>query len=173
MLRSAQTVLARLCLARWSTGGSSATGFPRIEIEGCDPRIVVVPRLWIERTSEPAGDVPANVYWTAYSAGLDSKRNLIPLQVVDGTLQRPIRPVSPDGLTAQGDSLEFQTCTPLILQIECAVQAAGVTIANGQSLWFALDVCPADPSLDPCDFDAILHAIRCSQPAPLSLQVAT
>lgn len=148
-------------------------GFPRIEIEGCDPRIVVVPRVWIERLTEPAGDVPANCYWTAYSAGFDSRRNLIPLQVIDGTLQRVIRGPSPDGLTAQGDNLELQCCTPLILQIECAVQEPGVTEANGQSLWFALDCYPADPSLAPEDYDHLLHEVRCSQPAPLSLQVAT
>jgi hypothetical protein len=173
MLRPSKIVLEPLCLARWFAAATPTQGFPRIDIIGCDPRIVVVPRLWIERTSEPAGDVPANVYWTAYSAGLDSRRNLIPLAVVDGALQRPIRPISPDGLTAQGDNLELQAATPIILQIECAVQEAGVTTANGQSLWFAVDVYPADPSLDPGDFDALFHAIRCSQPAPLSLNVAT
>jgi hypothetical protein len=169
MLRDSRTVLLRLCLARWGTGGA-ATGYPLIQIEGTDPRIVVIPRLWIERMAEPPGDLPANVFWTAYSAGLDSKANLIPLQVVEGTLQRPIRPVSPDGLTANGDNLELQTCTPIILQVECAVQVA--TAAAGQSLWFALDCYPADPSLRPEDFDDLLHKVRVSQPAAISLQAA-
>jgi hypothetical protein len=173
MLRGSRTVLDRLCLARWSVGGAAAQGFLRVDIEGTDPRIIVVPRLWIERLVEPAGDVPANVFWTTYSAGLNSQRNLIALAVVDGTLQRPIRPVTPDGMTANGDSLEFQTCTPLILSIECALPDAGLTSANGQSLWFALDAFPAEPSLSPEDFDRILHEIRVSQPSPVSLQVST
>jgi hypothetical protein len=173
MLRDSRTVLLRLCLARWSAGGARNEAFIRIEIEGTDPRIVVVPRIWIERVLEPSPDAPSGVHWTTYSAGLDSKTALIPLQVVDGTLMRPVRvAATPDGTIPQGDSLELQTATPLIVVVECADVSATLPDAAGQSLWFALDCYPADPSLQPADFDDLLHKIRCSQPAAVSLQAA-
>jgi hypothetical protein len=174
MLRAAKTVLDRLCLTRWGATALSATGTVRIDIEGCDPRIVVVPRLWIERLSEPAGDVAAGVSWSAYSAGKDSRSNLVPLQLVPGAIARPVRAAAaPDGTIPQGDNLELICSTPLVLVVACADVSGTLTSAAGQSLWFALDAGPAEPSLSPEDFDALLHAIRCSQPAAIAVKVNT
>ena len=172
MLRAGKIVLDRLCLARWLVGAPAAAADIRIDIEGCDPRIVVVPRLWIERITDPSANVDAGVSWTTYSAGLDSVRNLIPLQIVQGASARPVRAArAADGTTLNGDNLELQCSTPLVLIIACADVSATVLSSMGQSLWFACEAYPSDPSLSPADFDALLHAIRVSQPTPIAVKV--
>ena len=169
MLAAARIVLERLCLAQWRADGV-ATGSIRIDIQGCDPRIVVVPRIWLERASETAGTIPPAALWTAYSAGYDSRKNLVPLQVVDGTLNRPIQAAGHiDGTIPQGDNLELQCATPVILIVNFADSSGILSETNAQSCWCALEAYPADPSLSEQDFDRLLHLIRCSQPSQLSL----
>lgn len=172
MLPKPRTVVDRIRLAGWASGSGvrARAGALRIEITGADPRIVLVPRVWIERASEPAGDIASGVSWSAFSAGFDSNKNLVPLKVVEGAASRPLRAsAAADGTIPQGDNLELQTATPIILVISCADVSGTVPHSAAQSLWFALEAYPADPSQSPGDFDGLLHLIRCSQPPALAL----
>lgn len=171
MLAPRKTVLEKRQIAAWGSAGAAA-GNVLIDIYGCDPRIVLVPRVWLERVTEPAGDVPGAVSWSAYSAARSQYGNLIPLQAVDGALARVIRAATEaDGTIPAGDNLELQMSTDLILVVACV--AGTVPASAGQTLWFGLDAYPADPSVSPSDFDEILHGIHVSEPGALAIQTAS
>lgn len=175
MLAPLRTVLEKVCLARWQTSAASPTATIRIEIEGCDPRVVVVPRLWLERAVAWTGTPDASgVSWSTYSAGEDSMGALIPLQVVQGASNRPlVAGAELDGIIPQGDNLELQCATALIVIVLCQNVSAVLTSSEEQELWFGLEAYPADPSLSPMDFVDLLHLIRVSSPSPIAIAVNT
>ena len=103
-LRNRRLVQDKVRLAGWGTGPQSKTASLRIDVEGCDPRIVVVPRVWIQRQAPPSPDVATGVTWSAYSAGRDGYNNLIPLQVVEGANARAVSFATQADGTAGGDN---------------------------------------------------------------------
>jgi hypothetical protein len=155
--------------------GGIRVGVLRIEIHNCDPRLVLVPQLWIERVAEPANDQPACVLWSHYSARTDKTASFIVLSDVPGSTNRPLRPLGShraDGCYTQGDNLELQASTPLAIGIVCTDPSPNaIDDALGQILWFALDAYPADPGCTSEQFERMLHDLQCHTPAvPLYLE---
>jgi hypothetical protein len=143
-----------------------------IEIRGVDPRLILVPCLWVERVAEALGpEQPAGVTWSAFSAVDADAGGLIALGVLTGCDNRPVRPTGShrgDGVYVQGDNLEIQASTSILLAVACA--EGGFDDAHAQTLWFSLDAYPADPATDASDFDRMLQDVRCNCPSTINLQ---
>lgn len=161
MLRRARNVIRATPLAAWTADGAAASGSLQLRIEGADPRLLLVPRLWVERKGVADGK-PTGITWSLYSAGEDSQGGAIALRRVDGATARPLGPTTApgsDGVASVGDNLEISAATPLILAVVCAAPASAGDL-NGQVLWFALDAFPADISLSPADYDGLLGEVK-------------
>ena len=164
MLRRARNVIRPTPLALWQVEGAAA-GASVIRLSGVDPRLLLVPRLWLERPAELTPASPTGVTWSLYSAGEDSRGGTIILRVVGDASARPIGPtLSPgaDGIIQAGDNLEVDAATDLFVVVNYAA-VAGNTI-RGQVLWFALDAYPAETSLSPEDYDGLLADVRAQCP---------
>ena len=170
-----RAVIAPRPLARW---GTYPVGFPItaqivIDIQGVDPRLVLVPSVWVERVAETSQEIASGVTWSAFSAVRNNAGALLALHVLDGCDSRPVRPIGShrgDGIYTQGDNLELQASTPLLLAIACAEHDADFPDPYAQTLWFALDAFPADPACTAADFDRMLQDVRCDCPPEIQLQ---
>jgi hypothetical protein len=169
MLRRARNVFRPTPVAAWLTSGLS-TGAISIRLSGVDPRLLLVPRLWVERPGGTTPDNPTGVTWSLYSAGEDSRGGTVPLRVVEGANARPIGPTmsaGADGTVQAGDNIEIDAATDLLVVARCA--AVGPNTIRGQTLWFALDAYPAETSLSPEDYDGLLADVRAQCPPVLEI----
>ena len=163
MLRRSRNVVRAAPLAAWVNDSSHppVTANVSVRLEGIDPRLVVVPRLWIERPGSVTPANPTGVTWSMYSVGEDSQGGIVILRAVDGATSRVIGPnATPgaDGVAPLGDNLEIAAATDLLLVVRCsAVTAASIP---GQTLWFAVDAFPADVSLSPEDYDGLIQGVK-------------
>lgn len=152
-LRKPTTIVQPVCLAVQTPGTGSAGANLQIAIEGCDPRLVVVPSLWVERATDSAGPAGTNaavasgVTWTAYSARRNAKGDLKTFCPLPGFEDRAIRGANAwgaDGILRAGDSFELSSTLPIVLGIRIADITGQLSSTCQQSLWFALEVCPSD-----------------------------
>jgi hypothetical protein len=168
MLRRARNVIHPTPLAAWTEDVGQEGGNIVIRLEGVDPRLLLVPRLWIER---PAGIATTNmtgVTWSLYSAGEDSRGGTIALHAADGAFQRIIGPEfgeGYDGIVQAGDNLEINAATDVLIVAACV----SVPNIGGQILWFALDAFPAETSLTPEDYDGLLAAVKAQIPPCITI----
>jgi len=175
MLRRSRTIVRAMPLASWDlSDGALASVNISIRLQGIDPRLVVVPRIWVQRTGQGFSVTPANptgVTWSLYSLGEDHQGGIVVLRPVDGAVARVIGPTAApgaDGIAPLGDNLEITAATDLLVVIRCAAVTASTI--PGQVLWFGINAFPADVSLSPEDYDGLIAAVTAQIPQAVRIQ---
>jgi hypothetical protein len=163
MLHKMRTVLAPTVLASWTQNPTApATRQPRVLLENVDPRLVLVPQLWVTRG--PASTPGDGVYvtWSAFSVGYGQNGDQVVLRVIAGADSRVIGPtLTPrtlDGIATAGDNLEMSAATPILIVAAC--NSGGLDGPDTQKLWFKLDAYPAETSLTPGDYEGLIQAVK-------------
>jgi len=161
MLRRPRTVQAPMVLADWNQTSTEGTRNVQVLIEGVDPRLVLVPQLWVTGAPERSA-YGVHVQWSVFSVADGIGGSKIVLHVVENADARVIGPtLTPralDGIAPAGDNLEINAATDLLVVIAC--NAGGADGPDGQRLWFRLDAYPDSPSLSPEDYSGLLEMVR-------------
>ncbi len=151
-LRKPRVVVPPTRVAYSALSGSRGANIA-IPIQGLDPRVVVAVSVWSTRSNdsagpdEPSATIPANVFWSIYSAVVDGSKKLRPLNVLPGFASREIRPADAwgdDGILRSGDSAEISASTPVFVVIRQEDIWATVHHGLAQDIWVAIDAYPSD-----------------------------
>ena len=160
MLRRLRTVQTPTVLASWKPG-SAQTRAVQILVEGVDPRLVLVPQLWVTSDPSKSGENVC-VQWSVFSVAEGLGGSKVPLRAVDGADARIIGPTlaarAIDNIVTAGDNLEINAATDLIIVAACNANAAPGP--DTQKLWFRLDAYPAETSLRPEDYNGLLAEVK-------------
>jgi hypothetical protein len=186
VLRVERKVIERRPIARWLPALGSLGARIVIPVENLDPRVVLVPSLWVERVTDVAGPsgpdagVGAGVTWSAYSAIRDSRENLRGLSVLPGFAARAVRPAAAwqsDGTLLAGDTMELSTGNAVLLVVACADVSGTLGAPDYQVLYFSLDAFPADALAESESiqgnreaYHGLLDRITCAVPSVVSVR---
>lgn len=179
MLRRMREVMTPVPLLYENPAGTGApSAVQRIVIQGVDPRLVLVPRLWARRIDALAPAEKINCRWSCFSLGADANGAIVILSVVEGFDDRKLGGAAEsfdpstrsDGVVPVGDNAEIKASTPILIAVRSVVRAGRIeTPRFSQSIWFGLDAYPADPSVSPEDFEGLIRAVRSTVPPPVEV----
>ena len=186
-LRDRRVVMPPTQISRSATSGARGASIA-ISLQGLDPRVVLAISVWVTRSNdnagprEPSADIPANVFWSIYSAAFDGKGALRPMTALDGFYDREVRGAGswgPDGILRSGDTAEVNASTPLMVVIRQADIWATVHQGLEQSIWISIEAIPSDALAEFAEdeenreaYRGLLERVRCAVPevTPIATQ---